>query len=60
MRKTFMAIFLTLTTGFVFLSTDSLAMPNFARKYNATCDMCHTVIPKLTKVGYEFRLAGYR
>lgn len=41
-------------------STDSQAMPNFARKYNADCSMCHIFAPKLNKMGYEFRLAGYR
>jgi hypothetical protein len=51
---------LMLVAGFVLLSTDLQAMPNFARKYNADCTMCHTQIPKLNKVGYEFRLAGYR
>lgn len=36
------------------------AMPNFARKYNAQCNMCHTAVPKLNRVGYEFRAAGFR
>ncbi len=59
-RKFFFVLCLTLAAVFFFAADESQAMPNFARKYNATCDMCHTVIPKLTKVGYEFRLAGFR
>lgn len=39
---------------------DSHALPNFARKYGADCSMCHTAVPKLNRIGYEFRLAGYR
>jgi hypothetical protein len=38
----------------------SYSMPNFARKYDKNCGMCHTQIPKLNQTGYEFRLAGYR
>ena len=44
----------------LFIATDSYAMPNFARKYDANCAMCHTQVPKLNKTGFEFRLAGYR
>ena len=36
------------------------AMPNFARKYEKNCNMCHTQVPKLNRTGFEFRLAGYR
>lgn len=38
----------------------TLAMPNFARQYNADCALCHSVIPRLNKTGYEFRRAGFR
>lgn len=51
---------LVFAVAFFLAAGESQAMPNFARKYNATCDMCHTVIPKLTKLGYEFRLSGFR
>jgi hypothetical protein len=36
------------------------AMPNFARRYGMDCSVCHTAVPKLNRIGYEFRLAGYR
>jgi hypothetical protein len=42
------------------LSTNAQAMPNFARKYNSDCTMCHTIVPQLNRTGYEFRMAGYR
>lgn len=42
------------------MATTSNAMPNFARKYETNCGMCHTQVPKLNRTGYEFRLAGYR
>ncbi len=62
MRKSsiFVAFLLSIAAGVTFFATDSRAMPNFARKYGADCTMCHTQIPKLNRVGYEFRLAGYR
>lgn len=59
-RKLIVALCLIFVVGFLVFSTESQAMPNFARKYGADCSMCHTVIPKLNKLGYEFRLAGYR
>ncbi|MFL6293866.1 MAG: hypothetical protein ACJ759_23475 [Thermoanaerobaculia bacterium] len=36
------------------------AMPNFARQYGVSCSFCHTVIPRVNRVGYEFRRAGWR
>jgi hypothetical protein len=36
------------------------AMPNFAKKYNMSCDGCHTTIPRLNETGFEFRKAGFR
>lgn len=60
LKKTVVAACFMLVAGLALLTTDSQAMPNWARKYNADCTMCHTQIPKLNRVGYEFRLAGYR
>ena len=36
------------------------AMPNFSRQYGVPCSLCHTVIPRLTREGYDFRRAGFR
>lgn len=60
MRKSFSVALFAFAALFLMFAGDSHAMPNFARKYDADCAMCHTQIPKLNRVGYEFRLAGYR
>jgi hypothetical protein len=36
------------------------AIPAFARKYETSCQTCHTVFPKLNAFGVAFRLNGYR
>jgi hypothetical protein len=36
------------------------AVPAFARKYQTSCQTCHTVFPKLNAFGVAFRLRGYR
>ncbi len=36
------------------------AIPAFARKYKTSCVTCHTVFPKLTPFGEQFRRNGYR
>ncbi len=36
------------------------AIPAFARKYQTSCQTCHTVFPKLNAHGMAFRLRGYR
>jgi hypothetical protein len=38
----------------------SEAMPMFARKYNMPCAQCHTMVPRLTPMGYKFLQSGYR
>ena len=38
----------------------SEAIPAFARKYETSCQTCHTVFPKLNAFGTAFRLNGYR
>jgi hypothetical protein len=35
-------------------------MPMFTRKYDLECGSCHSVVPKLTKMGMEFRASGFR
>lgn len=60
-RKMFMAV-----TGLVALwvvwsfQSNVSALPSFARKTGLECTNCHTVIPKLTEMGYRFRAAGFR
>jgi hypothetical protein len=36
------------------------AIPAFARKYETSCQTCHTMFPKLNAYGTAFRLNGYR
>ncbi|GBE32827.1 hypothetical protein BMS3Bbin05_01750 [bacterium BMS3Bbin05] len=62
MSKKMIALFalMIFMAGLSVFSTKSEAMPNFARKYSADCTMCHTIIPQLNRIGYEFRMAGYR
>ncbi len=35
------------------------AVPAFSRKYQTSCQTCHTVFPKLNPFGQAFRLNGY-
>jgi hypothetical protein len=36
------------------------AVPAFARKYQTSCQTCHSIFPKLNAFGEAFRLRGYR
>ncbi len=55
-------------SAFVFVAVSSVALvptnaealPVFARKYGMACSSCHTVFPKLTKMGVAFRERGFR
>jgi thiol-disulfide isomerase/thioredoxin len=38
----------------------SSAVPAFARKYKTSCVTCHTIFPKLTPFGEQFRRNGFR
>jgi hypothetical protein len=38
----------------------AIAVPVFARKYETSCQTCHTGFPKLNPFGEAFRLNGYR
>ena len=38
----------------------SRAVPVFSRKYQTSCQTCHTAFPKLNPFGEAFRLNGYR
>jgi hypothetical protein len=56
-------VILLLTTLFLceFISTtDSLAIPSFARKYGFNCSMCHSGFTKLNDFGQRFRDNGYQ
>jgi hypothetical protein len=46
--------------GIVAYSSSAAAIPAFARRYEATCQTCHTAFPKLTPFGEAFRRNAYR
>ncbi|GBE08741.1 hypothetical protein BMS3Abin11_01866 [bacterium BMS3Abin11] len=48
-----LALALYLTT------TAALAVPSFARQTGMACGACHTIYPKLTAFGRDFKLSGY-
>jgi hypothetical protein len=37
-----------------FVATDADAIPAFSRKYDMDCSHCHSMVPKLNKVGLKF------
>ena len=52
---------LCLAVGIPFLeATIAGAVPAFSRKYQTSCQTCHTIFPKLNPFGQAFRLNGYR
>jgi hypothetical protein len=42
------------------MTRDAGAVPSFARKYQTSCQTCHTVYPVLNPFGEAFRRNGYR
>jgi len=56
--KTFLSI---LISGFIvlFFSSESLAIPSFARQTHLSCNYCHYTYPTLTSFGRLFKLNGY-
>jgi hypothetical protein len=45
---------------FLSASRDAGAVPSFARKYQTSCQTCHTIYPALNAFGEAFRRDGYR
>ena len=44
----------------LFDASRAQAIPAFARRYEKSCQTCHTVYPALTPFGEAFRRNGYR
>jgi len=42
------------------IASTAHAVPAFARKYQTSCQTCHSMFPKLNAFGEAFRLRGYR
>ncbi len=55
-------VVLVLASVFLVLvgSEPARAVPVFSRKYQTSCQTCHTIFPKLNPFGQAFRLNGYR
>ncbi len=58
MRKSLVMI-LVLGFGLSVLCEESSAIPAFARKYNMSCNVCHSPFPKLKPYGEEFAGNGF-
>src|ERR1035437_1187081 len=52
----FMAVGMALSC---LVSTRANAVPAFSRKYQTSCQTCHSIFPKLNPFGTAFRLNGY-
>jgi hypothetical protein len=55
-----LGILTVLGAGLVASLRPATAVPVFARKYQTSCQTCHTIFPKLNPFGEAFRLNGYR
>src|SRR5271166_3160949 len=42
------------------VAREAHAVPSFARKYQTSCQTCHTIFPVLNPFGEAFRRNGYR
>jgi hypothetical protein len=61
MKKTKFAAVLSLCmVPAMFWSSESQAVPSWARKYNVSCYMCHSIMPGRNAVGEAFKNNGYR
>ena len=54
------ALVLTATSILLAGAWPASAVPVFARKYQTSCQTCHSIFPKLNPFGQAFRLNGYR
>ncbi|MEI6638384.1 MAG: hypothetical protein FDX02_06015 [Chlorobium sp.] len=61
MKKTKIAAILSLgMVPAMFWSSESQAIPSWARKYNVSCYMCHSGFPQRNAVGEAFQNNGFR
>jgi len=59
--KSFLNIFITgmiVISGFLFFSNDASATSQWSRKYNTSCQTCHTSFPRLNYYGERFMKNG--
>src|SRR5580704_14373 len=58
-RATVRGLVLPALAGALLFSTQSFAVPSFARQTGMSCEACHTVYPELTHFGRMFKANGY-
>lgn len=59
-RTKFAALLSVCMVPAIFWSSESQAVPSWARKYNVSCYMCHSGMPQRNAVGEAFKNNGYR
>jgi hypothetical protein len=59
-KTTFAGIVSICMVPALFWSTEGSAIPSWARKYQASCYMCHSGMPQRNAVGEAFKNNGYR
>ena len=61
MKKiTFASIISLCMVPILFWSTESQAIPSWARKYEVSCFLCHSGMPQRNAIGEAFKNNGYR
>jgi hypothetical protein len=59
MRRTILLPMVMLPFALALVPVPAEAIPAFARKYNASCSLCHSTIPRLNAFGEEFAGNGF-
>jgi hypothetical protein len=59
-RASIRTVLLGLAGSLLLGAPSAEAIPAFARKYETSCQTCHTMFPKLNAFGMAFRFNGYR
>ncbi|MDW7680050.1 MAG: hypothetical protein SCK70_05770 [bacterium] len=58
-QKLIIIILIVLFAATLFLTSESMAIPSFARRYKISCTTCHAPFPKLKPYGDEFAGDGF-
>jgi hypothetical protein len=58
-RPRLVVLALLVATAVALLPSPAAAIPAFARKYNASCSLCHSAVPRLNAFGEEFAGNGF-
>ncbi|MBI5477167.1 MAG: hypothetical protein HY964_10585 [Ignavibacteriales bacterium] len=58
--KNILFSFIILTFCILIFAEQSSAIPAYARKYDMSCNVCHSPVPKLKPFGDEFAANGYQ